>query len=130
VRANPHVAAAALLLAAVAAAASLAAEEAALPDERAAQPTDESTPIVDPDPLEVIRHIPIALMKHDFRAPEPVPAAARGYLIPLLAAGRAACPPATHGLMARDDGGADVVAVAYPLRPDDPSTALDLYSGS
>jgi hypothetical protein len=32
--------------------------------------------------------------------------------------------------MARGDGGADVVAVAYPLRPDDPSTALDLYAGS
>lgn len=93
-------------------------------------PPPTGTPVVDPVPPPVPVHLPVALRDHDFKAPGPLVAAAEGYLAPLAASGRLACHPATHVLRETDAEGASTVVVAYALRPDDPSTALDLYMGS
>jgi len=93
-------------------------------------PEPSGTPVVDPAPPPVPLHLPVALRHHDFKAPGPVVAAAQGYLAPLASSGRTACDPATHLLREADHEGAAPVVVAYALRPDDPSTALDLFMGS
>jgi hypothetical protein len=142
VRAKPHLAAAltlatAMYFAAHAAATTVSpraadlralgsqATETADPD---ATPT--GTPVVDPAPSPVPLYLPAALRDHDYKAPGPVVASARGFLSPLSADERSACDPATHVLRERADATSDPVAVAYPLRPDDISTVLDLYMGS
>lgn len=136
-RAKPHLAAAltVVLTAYLAAQAAVAPASGNSPGNQETNTPDPSatptgTPVVDPAPAPVPVHLPAALRHHDYKAPDPVVASAQGYLTPLSAEGRAGCAPGTHVLLERDDPGAAPVAVAYALRPDDISTALDLYMGS
>ncbi len=134
-RAKPHLAAALTVLMAT----WLASQAAFVPAARAVSviqatgttdPDPTGTPVVNPVPPPVPLHLPLVLQRHDFKAPGPVLAAARGWLFSLTAERRNICFPLTHVLRETDDAGSSAVAFAYALRPNDPATALDLYMGS
>jgi hypothetical protein len=100
-------------------------------DEATEVPTVEPTPIIDPAPPPVPRFVPLVLASFDFRAPPPALASARGYVQLLDEAFSDLCQPGTHALLENDHSEhPDVVALAYSLRQDDPTTELDLYVGS
>lgn len=91
-------------------------------------PPPEDTPIVDPDPEPEPLFLPLVLARADKTEPPPLLPEVQGYVAVLTRAGREACAPATHAVLARPEGtpGNTAVAVAY-ASPDEPDMNLDLY---
>jgi hypothetical protein len=92
------------------------------------EPIDETPPIVEPELTPEPAHLPVAYRAHDKAVPPPLLAEASGNLERLSTANRTACAPATHQIRAADEA-ADVLAVLYAARSDDPLLELDLYLG-
>jgi hypothetical protein len=100
------------------------------PAQATAEPTPPvpETPIVDPEPVPPPIYLPSAERGVDAAKPPPVTPGVKGYVASLTAAGRRACAPATHVILALPEGstGNEAVAVAYSA-PDRPEINLDLY---